>query len=316
MEIIKHSNFLDYKSKPQGLPISYFSSSQSILIGGTIEDINEIQNNIIPEKIESNDKLFISKYSRFPSLFISKIGGLDVKRTIKTDKADKVIIDFPLNKIRCYVYSPKVYTKVEDGETSYEFIYDTAIDENSVKMIFGNDFKIVRSEKAYIIDEPKEYVDLIIENSNKLVDTHTLDEYVNDFLPDIDQTSLDNISQLLQSNDSSTIKIGIELLHTFDLSKMYYKVVKTVWSSYNNVCQFGQQNTAAFKHIESMLKVDKRILSMYDYESFVFAIYNNISESDKEVVRDHMCEYLINKTNDYFGHQSAKYNLKITIEKI
>ena len=50
-------------------------------------------------------------------------------------------------------------------------------------------------------------------------------------------------------------------------------------------------------------------------KSFVFTIYNNISESDKEVVRDHMCEYLINKTNDYFGHQSTKYNLKITIEK-
>lgn len=316
MEIIKHSNFLNYKTKPHGLPISYFTSSQSILLGGTIEDINEIQNNITPEKIESNDKLFISKYSRFPSLFLSKVEGLDVKRTIKTDKSDKVIIDFPLKKIRCYIHSPKIYTKVENEETSYEFIYDIAIDENSIKTFFGDDFKIVRSEKAYIIDEPKEYVDLIIENSNKLVDTHTLDEYINDFLPDIDQESLDNISQLLQSYDSSTVKIGLELLHTFDLSKMYYKVVKTVWSAYNNICHFGQQNTAAFQHIESMLKVDKRILSMYDYESFVFAIYNNISESDKEVVRDHMCEYLINKTNDYFGPQSAKYNLKITIEKI
>lgn len=317
MKIIKSSNFLDWNDdlKPAGLNIYSVSKSQSVMIKADISDLNEIQNNVSSGNINSGDKILILKQSKFPSLFLSKIEGIDIKRTIKIDNADKVIIDFPFEKIRCYHSECRTYVKVKNKDDVREFLCGFEPTKEDIKNYFGNDFKISKIEDAYILNKPKEYVDTIINYSNKMVDTNTLNEYINKFLPEIDKESLENISQLLQSKESSTVKIGIELLHTFNLSKMYLEVVKVVWEAFNNICYYGQQNIAAFQHIESKLKLDKRILSQYTFENFVRLVYNNLSDLEKEIVRSQMCEYFSNEIRERFGYLLEMYDLTFNIEK-
>lgn len=311
------------KERFRQLGMMYLSSKslKSLTITDSPQELKEYLGNPDFKSLISRDKICISKYSKFPSLFLSKIENIDIKRTISLDKADKIIIDeFSTVKIDSYYSKGVLHIIKKENDVVLSFLSYTSQNDSDVISHFksineldsGSTYTVEKIPIGFL-DIDYELSSIIVNYPDKLVKTSTLNEYVANFLPELDLDTLDSIRSLLQSQDKGAVKVGVELLHTFDASSIYLDTVSTLYDCYNNIVQYQQHNSAAFNHIESMLDISKDILSTSYKEDFFTKIFDNLNDNDKSKIRELMRKYLESMIKSQTMGLINKYNFEINV---
>lgn len=291
-----------------------------------VEDYIELKNiieHISFQSLKPKDKIFITSKSRFPSSFLSKIEGVDIKRTIKCERADKIIIDeealvLTTNPTSFYFY--QVYNKENElvlNFLSYGNYTSTAVLNNLYNNSVFTDgeksnFISVKTKVVSLLKMDYDTCKMLLDLKDKVVSTKILNEYLANFMPDLTLDLLENIKQLLLSRDKGTVKLGVELLHTYDPSSIYFKTLVTLNECYPNIREYGAHNNAAFKHILSMLDISLNTLESHP-TVFYNKIYNSLNDTDKAVVREYMKQVLMDRIIESGHDLIFNYNFNVEI---
>lgn len=184
-------------------------------------------NNIV-HTVSPNSKLFFDSGSKYPR---TKLKQTDLKRTIKADKCDFIVINEHVSE---GIISDLVFQVFKIDNTFY------AITDGDIVNYFGNDpdsiFKdgvLVYSGKITYFRETDitsltKFLDGIY--SKPFITDNDLDKIVSPYLPDLTEDSIKSLTEMLQSSDSGVAKIGFKCLATYNLFK-YPLTVKAMIST-------------------------------------------------------------------------------------
>ena len=280
-------------------------------------------------QINPKDNLLISKSSTFPSLSLSKIENIDVKRVISVDKADKIIIDeipdFNRNNYNIrYLHRIKVI--MHDEETIYYHVSYRNIDEVDViyKQRYKNGYE---NAKVYchevgmcqIIDTQKEDLEIIINNPDKLISTDQLNDYVNKFLDKITISDIESLKNLMTSSEKSLVRTGIELLNNYNFDDYIYEVLNLLRETNYFIKYYNLTNLISFKNILHQLKISSGILEYYSYELDI-AIFDHpkLNKNIREEIKNMLTQMSINtiRSNSFLNKINKMFDLNITLNNI
>lgn len=280
-------------------------------------------------QINPKDNLLISKSSVFPSLSLSKIENIDVKRVISVDKADKIIIDdipnFDRNNYNIR-YLHRIRVIIHDEETIYYHVSYRNIDE--VDIIYERSYKNgYENAKVYchevgmcqIIDIPKEDLEIIINNPDKLISTDQLNDYVNKFLDKITINDIESLRNLMTSSEKSLVRTGIELLNNYNFDDYIYEVLKLLKEADYFIKKHNLTNLISFKNILHQLKITSRMLEYYSSELDI-AIFNHpkLNKDKKEEIKNMLTHMSIDviKHNSFLNKINKLFDLNINLNNI
>ena len=234
--------------------VSYFEC-----VDDEIKTLIDNCNNITSNTIKDNDVIFFSEESTFPKLLLSRL-NLSVKRTLKTDKATKIIINNNklLNKngntiIPGYIIIPL------DGK-NYYFIEDSNLKEINLsidlaKLYFPGEWKRVICLNGRV---DKKFIDLINDYHAIITTPVQVTEYLNSKLTKLDLETKDSMISMLKANDEEHNKLAINMLGMYDLSDVLYDI-------YEILGKKGDipdciKNSVMFKYLMSLIESTPTLL--------------------------------------------------------
>lgn len=165
-------------------------------------------------KLTPNATLFFDKSATFPRY---KLEGSGFKRCIKKEKADFIIVGKTSPKT-LYRNHINVY---EDNNYLYVTGYCSYTDNeiNNAMLGAGINPRRIYSDYAYVYPPASQ---LLLDPSpfKPLIYDTDLDAYINKTLPKITESDVKQIQIMLNSNERSTIDLGLKTLASYDVTGM------------------------------------------------------------------------------------------------
>jgi hypothetical protein len=302
------------------------SNKTIIIVDGTFESgVFNINEHSLTDII-SKDKVYISKHSSFSPLLLSRIEGIDVSRVISAEKAMKIVID------------EVEYSEYGSQNLWYgEFV---SADEEApvIRGLFGQaaDFKrdflnrvkdpITReyipnlqnyttsgvARPCVISNVDFEISSLILTYPKKIVVTTKLEDYINNFLPELDKDALDSCISMLGSKDMNAVKLGINMLATFNVSQYTIPISLAIRNNIQNLLTI--KSLAAFKRVCSLCKISPNDIRNVPLLEFNIQIYRNSNNPEhRSLIKDNIAKSIENEISSsfsrYFDEVGLSFNL-------
>jgi hypothetical protein len=275
--------------------------------------------------IISKDKVYVSKHSSFSPLLLSRIEGIDVSRVINPEKATKIVLD------------ETVFSQYDDNLFYGEF---TSSDENlpTIRGLFRqlSDYstgsmvrvrhpvekEIIKDTSSYsvsgqcrpcvIINTDFEVASMILAYPKKIVVTSKLEDYINNFLPELDRETLNSCLDMLGSSDMNAVKLGINMLATFNIKDYTIPISLSIRNNINNL--FSIKSLTAFKRICSLCGISINDIRNVPLLDFNIQIYRNSSNMEhRSLIKDNIAQAIRNDITAKFSHYFDEVGLDFAI---
>lgn len=192
----------------------------------TDDEFNILRNGPTFQSINDNDKVLVTKNTKFPKLFIGE-SGVSLSRAISVKKADKIVVPDSTVKVfeEIMNHSEKVYVIHNiNGNWSYvpcSHLYDMGktIEDLTDYLNTRRPGEYEQPILCYYI--PRAFEEEYI-NTDKLVLFSEFFKYMNSKMIPITEEIRQNIIGMLKSNDELQIKLAIDMLKTVDLSGILF----------------------------------------------------------------------------------------------
>lgn len=210
-----------------------FKSLKYIVSSNILEDIKNNINDVNGFKISFSDKVL------FPRNLLSLFD--DIKKVNKIENADYIIVEDDLCFINGNIYisgtrsldNKYLFYNKKDNEYFYlnnipyfitqrftditdaeyiEMLYDNCIISRDFELVYSGDMEFVDKEDVNIIN-------LIINNTNKIIFNKDFSRYIISRLPYITDDIFDNIKTLFESKDRNNIQMAFKILSGYNFQK-------------------------------------------------------------------------------------------------
>jgi hypothetical protein len=263
------------------------------------------------------DRVFISEFSSFSSLFLSRIDSIDISRTIHVDKSDKIIIDVvPLSVYKTGWYCE--YKNTQDAKVITVFLnFRPTTCDNISKQVTREslpDWFISSCKKATVINFPFELTSLLICYIDKIVFTEKLYNYVNNFLPKLNNDIISNLNDMLSGKDKDSVSLALNLLMGYNFSDYIIPVSSMIRSNYQNILKFKCENLSSLKHIINACGLTRNDVKHSTYLDFNYILYHHINtENDKYLLQDMTTKYIIKEVKYHYEKYLMQMNLDVQV---
>lgn len=277
--------------------------------------------------ILSKDKIYVSKHSSFSPLLLSRIEGIDVSRVISTEKATKILVDeSEYYEYRDNIWYGEFVSQIED-QPAIRGIFN---DKNDYQMsslqrirnpVTGD---VIQNTSSYrpvgqcrpcvIINTDFDMATLLLTYPKKIVATEKLEDYINGFLPDLDNEALESCLSMLGSKDMNAVKLGINMLSTFNISSHTIPISLAIRNNLQNLMTV--RSLTAFKRICSLCKLSINNIRNVPILDFNIQIYRNSTNPEhKLIVRDSVAKAVENEIRDQFLNYLKEVGLDFAINR-
>ncbi len=188
------------------------------------EDFKQKLDQISNASIKENDKIYLSDKVLFP-INIFNVPNINIKRTIKIAKADKIIVDgksFP-NSFNLYKKDTGYYIYNEQSDyCKYYFISESNLQEvnlplETAKRLFPGEWKPAIQINRNIFEND---IELVQNSTDKIISFYKLVEYTNSKLPKFTDDAKENVLSMLSSSDIQQRNLALETIVLHDLSSI------------------------------------------------------------------------------------------------
>lgn len=259
---------------------------------GEKPNLDEIIKSKINNNIDVSDKLYFDANCTYPRF---KLSTKDMKRTIKLDKADKVVISkynpiyvkpttYQLNEIKPYLaYSPSedVYyyfsavrcPRRDNGwpkaVSQFNQIYkkysstghQTELYEILKRLSIIPDDSFVLPEDVWLLTEQDyKYIDNITNNYMQIIYDTELDKFICDGLMPVTEDDINTLHNMFSSNDDSVIGLGLKLLSSYDITSDPLSIVLLLHKHYGNIRYNDAYKSVGFKQVLNSLQINENYL--------------------------------------------------------
>jgi hypothetical protein len=153
---------------------------------------------------------------------------------------------------------------------------------------------------------------LILAHSKKLVVTEKLEDYINNFLPELDKDALDSCLSMLGSKDMNAVKLGINMLATFNIKNYTIPISLAIRYNYNNLETI--KSLAAFKRVCSLCGLAINSIKSTSVLDFNLQIYRNSSNPEHRIlVRDSISKVVADEINTCYLRYLIEVGLTVDI---
>lgn len=262
------------------------------LLLGEKPNLDEIIKSKINNNINVSDKLYFDANCTYPRF---KLSTKDMKRTIKLDKADKVVISKynPIYRQISTYYLTEVppYLVYSPSEDSYYYMnvvrnsfYDTYYNKSLSK--FNQIYKqysstghqtelyeilktlsiipsdsFVLPEKVWLLTEQDyKYIDNITNNYMQIIYDTELDKFICEDLMPVTEDDINTLHNMLSSNDNSVVGLGLKLLSSYDITSDPLSIVLLLHKHYGNIRYNDAYKSVGFKQVINSLQINEDYL--------------------------------------------------------
>lgn len=254
---------------------------------GTDNDLVQFFNNLKRNKIDikPEDKIYFCKSSSYPRHRLANF--TDNKRTIKTDKADYIVvpnegfefytkdedIDFIFKDIntdkfykiysgRSYIYGMTEKSMIDFAANNYlKNPYNIKTKEDFIKQYLketlGSEFELVPFKKL-VFDSGNfkdDIFDLYNNYSDKLITENQLDTYINSQgeVIDLDQEKFEMLNKMLADKTGQSVGLALRMMNSFDSTKHLIPLSLLMLFNIRNISRNKEWNTVGMKVLRNKL---------------------------------------------------------------
>lgn len=232
----------------------------SFFIEDDAKDSFDMLKSIESKSIENNDLIYFSKNVEYPKLLLNQL-NINIKRTIKLDKANKIIIKSSLHKlIQNTSITTGYFVKKDNDSLFIEFDNLNNIPLNKAKLFFGGDWtSVVKTDKCLNIED----LNFLLKNKDRVVFFDDFIYTINNKLPKLDNNQKECILSMIKSTDEQQQKLGINMLVGYDLSSVIIDLFSTLFIDSKTKLSSDVCNSIQFKYLMSFF--NNGYLSLYNY---------------------------------------------------
>lgn len=259
---------------------------------GEKPNLDEIIKSKINNNINVSDKLYFDANCTYPRF---KLSTKDMKRTIKLDKADKVVISkydpmyvkptaYQLNEVKPYlVYSPsedvyyyfnmvrsprrdtgwpKAITQLNQIYKKYSSTgHQTELYEILKRLsIIPNDSFVLPDDVWLLTEQDYKYIDNIINKYMQLIYDTELDKFICEGLMPVTEDDINTLNNMFSSNDNSVIGLGLKLLSSYDITSDPLSIVLLLHKHYSKIRYNDAYKSVGFKQVINSLQITEDYL--------------------------------------------------------
>lgn len=262
------------------------------LLIGEKSNLDEIINSKINNNINISDKLYFDTNCTYPRF---KLSTKDMKRTIKLDKADKVVIS-KYNPI--YVEPESYYVKTvtpylvyspsEDVYYYFNVVRNPSRDSGWPKStsqfnqiykkysstghqtelyeilktlsIIPNDSFILPGNVWLLTEQDYKYIDNITNNYMQLIYDTELDKFICEGLMPVTEDDINTLHNMFSSNDNSVVGLGLKLLSSYDITSDPLSIVLLLHKYYSKIRYNDAYKSVGFKQVITSLQINEEYL--------------------------------------------------------
>lgn len=218
--------------------------------------------------VVDGDVLYFDKSASFPKLMLGRL-DLGVKRTIKSDKSTKIVVDestiidkSELEKLESG-YVIMVGGTGEDDFNQIFYISDRNIN-NSIKSgvtlelmqrYFPGIWKKVTILSDHITDSS---IKLINSNPEKLVSVQNVAIYLNSKLPALDHESAETMISLFKAGAEEK-KLAINMMSSFNISTILFDICDAIGNS-SGYFDSATKSSINYKYLKMLIGVSPSII--------------------------------------------------------
>lgn len=262
------------------------------LLLGEKPNLDEIIKSKINNNINVSDKLYFDANCAYPRF---KLSTKDMKRTIKLDKADKVVISkynpiyiqpysFYLNEIKPYL----VYAPSEDVYYYFNMVrcpnhdngwpkatgqfnqiykkysstgHQTELYEILKQLsIIPNDSFVLPDDVWLLTEQDYKYIDNITNKYMQLIYDTELDKFICEGLMPVTEDDINTLHNMLSSNDNSVVGLGLKLLSSYDITSDPLSIVLLLHKHYSKIRYNDAYKSVGFKQVINSLQITEDYL--------------------------------------------------------
>lgn len=262
------------------------------LLLGEKPNLDEIIKFKINNNINVSDKLYFDVNCTYPRF---KLASKDMKRTIKLDKADKVVISkynpiyvkatsYYLRETKPYL----VYSPSEDVYYYFSHVRDPYYDSGYSKSIvhFNQIYKkysstghqtelyeilkrlsiiphdsFVLPENVWLLTEQDyKYIDNITNKYMQIIYDTELDKFICDGLMPVTEDDIITLHNMFSSNDNSVVGLGLKLLSSYDITSDPLSIVLLLHKHYSKIRYNDAYKSVGFKQVMNSLQINEGYL--------------------------------------------------------
>lgn len=262
------------------------------LLLGEKPNLDEIIKSKINNNVNVSDKLYFDANCTYPRF---KLSTKDMKRTIKLDKADKVVISkynpiyvrpdsYYLNEVKPYlVYSPSedIYyyfnnvrkSSFDNGwpksVSQFNQIYkkysstghQTELYEILKRLsIIPNDSFVLPEDVWLLTDQDYKYIDNITNKYMQIIYDTELDKFICEGLMPVTEDDINTLHNMFSSNDNSVVGLGLKLLSSYDITSDPLSIVLLLHKHYGKIRYNDAYKSVGFKQVINSLQIDENYL--------------------------------------------------------
>lgn len=295
--------------------------------------------NIIKSKINNNisvsDKLYFDANCKFPRF---KLASKDMKRTIKLNNANKVVISeysptYYKTSAR-YLHTVQPYLVYSPSEDIYYYIssirdayYDTChkssianfcqcykkysssshrtelYDILKYTQILPNDAFVLQDEIYLLNEKDYKYIDNIINNYMQIIYDTELDKFICDGLLPIEEDDINTLYSMLSSNDSSVVGMGLKLLSSYDINSDPMAIVILLNKYWNRIYRNDAIKSVGFQQVLTSLQIDIACLGNNQNKLMNKVFDACITEESKIKAREAVRQMVLRETQEFINKQ-------------
>ena len=262
-----------------------------LLLGEKL-NLDEIIKSKINNNINVSDKLYFDTNCTYPRF---KLSTKDMKRTIKLDKADKVVISkydpvyiqphsYHLNEIKPYlVYSssedvyyyfnmircpirdngwPKAISQFNQIYKKYSSTgHQTELYEILKRLsIIPNDSFVLPEDVWLLTEQDYKYIDNITNNYMQIIYDTELDKFICEDLMPVTEDDINTLHNMFSSNDNSVVGLGLKLLSSYDITSDPLSIVLLLHKHYSKIRYNDAYKSVGFKQVINSLQITEDYL--------------------------------------------------------
>ena len=303
------------------------------LLLGEKPNLDEIIKSKINNNINVSDKLYFDAYCTYPRF---KLSTKDMKRTIKLDKADKVVISkynpiyvqprsYYLNGIKPYlVYAPSedvyYYFNIvrcphhDNGwpktVSHFNQIYkkysstghQTELYEILKRLsIIPNDAFVLPEDVWLLTEQDYKYIDSITNKYMQLIYDTELDKFICEGLMPVTEDDINTLHNMLSSNDNSVVGLGIKLLSSYDITSDPLSIVLLLYKHYGKIRYNDAYKSVGFKQVLNSLQINEECL-VHDRDKLINQVFDAChTDETKAKAREAVRLMVLRETQEYLN---------------
>lgn len=310
------------------------ADAYGILIGKQ-PDLETIIKSKINNNISVSDKLYFDANCKFPRF---KLASKDMKRTIKINNADKIVLSkyaptyyktktgWLVNVKPYLVYSPSedtYYYMSNIREPSYDNSYNKKIEKFNTcykkysctphrtelydilkyTQIIPNDSLVLQDEIYLLNEKDYKYIDNIINNYMQIIYDTELDKFICDGLLPIREDDINTLYSMLSSDDSSVIGMGLKLLSSYDINSDPMAIVILLNKYWNRIERNDAIKSVGFQQVLTSLQINKNDLGRHQNKLINQVFDACVTEESKIKAREAVRQMVLGETREFINKQ-------------